>query len=63
MYTYVISAAAVTILLTQDLYYHILMNWGQTSGGQVLGLAFKNSTGSYSTNGSGYYYNQGAYTL
>lgn len=55
-----VSTATTTILLTQDLYYPILMNWGQTSGGQVLGLAFKNSSGSYSTNGSGYYYNTGA---
>jgi hypothetical protein len=55
-----VSTATTSILLTQDLYYPILMNWGQTTGGQVLGLAFKNLTGSYSTNGSGYYYNTGA---
>jgi hypothetical protein len=55
-----VASVSVTISLTQNLYYPILMNWGQTTGGQVLGLAFKNSTGSYSTNGSGYYYNTGA---
>lgn len=60
VYTTSVASATVTITLTQDLYYPILMNWGQTGGGQVLGLAFKNSTGTYSTNGSGYYYNTGA---
>lgn len=60
VYSNSVASAVVTISLTQDLYYPILMNWGQTGGGQVLGLAFKNSSGSYSTNGSGYYYNTGA---
>jgi len=58
-YTNLLANVYVTILLDEKYYYPILMNWGQTGGGQILGLAFKNSTGSYSTNGSGYYFNDG----
>jgi len=47
-----VSSVSVTISLTKDLYYPILMNWGQTGGGQVLGLAFKNSSGSYYNTGA-----------
>lgn len=51
--------------LTSGLYYPIMMNWGQNTGGQQLYLQFAQvSTATTGTawinNGSGYYYNTGA---
>jgi len=54
------STNAYSVSLIADNYYPILMNWGQSSDDQVLELSFKVSGGSYSTNGSGYFYNSGS---
>jgi hypothetical protein len=53
------TSEAYSVYLNVDKYYPIMMNWGQGSGGQVLELSFRISTDSYSTNGSGYYFNDG----
>jgi hypothetical protein len=54
------TSESYSVSLEENKYYPIMMNWGQSGGGQVLELSFKISGGTYSTNGSGYYYNTGA---
>jgi hypothetical protein len=48
------------VTLTSGKYYPILMNWGQSGGGEICELAIKSPSGTtYSTDGSGYYFNDG----
>ena len=56
------SKATVSVTLTKDLYYPILMNWGQSTGGEYCELAIAPPTASttFSTDGSSYYFNTGA---
>lgn len=60
--TNVTSRAVYTVTLTKDLYYPILMNWGQNVGGKYCELAIATPTASttFSTDGSSYFFNTGA---
>ncbi len=55
------SFTIYTVTLTSGKYYPILMNWGQSGGGEYCELAIKRPSGTtYSTDGSSYYFNTGA---
>jgi hypothetical protein len=51
--TYVYS-----ISLIADVYYPIQITWAQASGGSTLGFQFQPPGGSYTSNGSGYFFSQ-----
>jgi hypothetical protein len=44
--------------LTADVYYPIQITWSQAGGGSILGFQFQPPGGSYTTDGSGYFFSQ-----